>query len=195
MSRVICPSKVSPVVVFDTRTPIATRWLLVPPCTRNTTLLVAATMVGAGEVAMMVPDTSAPFATLVATTEISVTPSAPITGVKSTQQLKASKGVYVTVNEKDAYIKVASIDFGSKGATKFNASLAATAEGTTIELRIDSQTSDVVGTLKVKPTGAIDKWETQSCTVKGARGVHDLYLKFFGNGTPVMNVDWWKFEW
>jgi hypothetical protein len=23
---------------------------------------------------------------------------------------------------------------------------------------------------------------------------HDLYLKFFGNGTPVMNVDWWKFE-
>ena len=64
----------------------------------------------------------------------------------------------------------------------------------TITLRIDSETGDPIGTLKVKPTGALDKWETQSCKITGARGVHDLYLKFFGNGTPLMNVDWWKFE-
>ena len=30
--------------------------------------------------------------------------------------------------------------------------------------------------------------------ITGARGVQDVYLKFFGNGTPLMNVDWWKFE-
>jgi hypothetical protein len=46
----------------------------------------------------------------------------------------------------------------------------------------------------VQTAHALDKWEPQSCTVRGVRGVHDLYLKFFGNGTPVMNVDWWKFE-
>jgi hypothetical protein len=51
-----------------------------------------------------------------------------------------------------------------------------------------------VGSLKVKSTGALDKWETQSCKITGARGVHDLYLKFFGNGTPLLNLDWWKFE-
>ncbi len=40
----------------------------------------------------------------------------------------------------------------------------------------------------------LDKWETQFCTVTGAKGVHDLYLKFSGAGAPLMNVDWWKFQ-
>jgi arabinoxylan arabinofuranohydrolase len=102
--------------------------------------------------------------------------------------------VYVTITDNGAYIKIKGVDFGDKGATKFFAALAGTAEGATITLRLDSETGNAIGTLKVKPTGALDKWETQSCNVKGARGVHDLYLKFFGNGTPVMNVDWWKFE-
>jgi hypothetical protein len=30
--------------------------------------------------------------------------------------------------------------------------------------------------------------------VSGAKGVHDLYLKFTGNGSPLMNFDWWRFE-
>ena len=115
-------------------------------------------------------------------------------GVKTKARGGERPGVYVTVNDKDAYIKFASIDFGSKGAAKFNASLAATAEGNAIELRIDSPTSDVVGTLKVKPTGALDKWETQSAAVSGIKGIHDLYLKFTGSGAPLMNLDTWKFE-
>ncbi len=65
---------------------------------------------------------------------------------------------------------------------------------TTITLRLDSEVGIAIGTLKVKSTGALDKWEAQSCNIRGARGVHDLYLTFFGNGTPLMNVDWWKFE-
>jgi hypothetical protein len=67
-------------------------------------------------------------------------------------------------------------------------------DGTTIALRLDSETGKTIGTLKVKSTGALDKWETQTCNLNGARGVHDLYLKFFGNGSPLMNIDWWKFE-
>jgi hypothetical protein len=42
--------------------------------------------------------------------------------------------------------------------------------------------------------GDLDKRETQSCNIRGAWGVHDLYLTFFGKGAPSMNVDWWKFE-
>jgi len=37
-------------------------------------------------------------------------------------------------------------------------------------------------------------WETRSCKITGAKGAHDLYLEFFGDGMPLMNVDWWKFE-
>jgi hypothetical protein len=64
----------------------------------------------------------------------------------------------------------------------------------TITLRLDSETGRTIGTLKVKTTDGLDNWETQSCKITGAKGVHDLYLKFFGTGAPLVNVDWWKFE-
>jgi arabinoxylan arabinofuranohydrolase len=115
-------------------------------------------------------------------------------GVKTKARGEGKTGVYVTVNDADGYIKVASLDFGNKGTAKFLASLAATAEGNAIELRIDSVTSEVIGTLKVKPTGALEKWESQSTTVSGVKGIHDLYLKFTGSGAPLMNLDSWKFE-
>jgi len=74
------------------------------------------------------------------------------------------------------------------------ASVAAKTDGASITMRLDSEVGTSIGTLKVKSTGSLDKWEALSCNVTGAKGAHDLYLKFFGNGTPVMNVDWWKFE-
>jgi hypothetical protein len=114
-------------------------------------------------------------------------------GVKTLPRGGNQQGVYVNATENGAYIKIKGVDF-DKGATNFLASVAAAADGATITLRLDSETGNPIGTLKVKSTGALDKWETQSCKITGARGVHDLYLKFFGNGAPLMNVDWWKFE-
>ena len=115
-------------------------------------------------------------------------------GVKTKPRGGGQQGVYVTVNDNGSYIKIKGVDFGDQGATNFLASVATVTNGTTITLRLDSEVGTAIGTLKVKSTGAPDKWDTQSCKITGARGVHDLYLKFFGNGTPLMNVDWWKFE-
>jgi arabinoxylan arabinofuranohydrolase len=115
-------------------------------------------------------------------------------GVKTLPRGTDKKGVYVNVTENGAYIKIKGVDFGDKGTAKFTASLAAAAEGNTIVLRLDSEVGTPIGTLRVNPTGGPDQWTTQSCTITNARGVHDLYLKFFGGGTPLMNVDWWKFE-
>jgi hypothetical protein len=103
-------------------------------------------------------------------------------------------GVYVTDIHNGAYIRVCSVDFGDKGASKFLASVASATDGAAIELRLDGLSGELIGILKVKPTGALDKWKTQSCRVKGAKGVHDLYLKFTGNSSPLMNFDWWKFN-
>ena len=114
--------------------------------------------------------------------------------VKTNPRGEGKQGVYVNVAENGAYIKIMGVDFGDKGAAKFSANLAAAAQGNTIVLRLDSEVGTPIGTLKVNPTGAIDKYESQSCNITGAKGVHDLYLKFFGTGTPLMNVDWWKFE-
>ncbi len=115
-------------------------------------------------------------------------------GVKTKPRGGGQQGVYVNVTENGAYIKIKGVDFGDQGTAKFLASVAAVADGNTITMRLDSEVGAAIGTLKVKSTGALDKWETQSCNIKGARGVHDLYLTFFGDGTPLMNVDWWKFE-
>jgi len=115
-------------------------------------------------------------------------------GVKTRSRGGNAQGVYVNVTENGAYIKIKGVDFGDAGAANFLASVAAVDDGATITARIDSETGFAIGTLKVKSTGALDKWETQNCKISGAKGVHDLYLKFFGNGAPLMNVDWWRFE-
>jgi len=115
-------------------------------------------------------------------------------GVKTKPRAAGKPGVYVTVNDNDAYIKVASVDFGDKGPAKFLASLAAAADNGTIELHLDRPAGDLIGTIKVNPTGDLEKWDTQSSPIAGVKGVHDLYLKFTGGTTPLVNLDWWKFE-
>ena len=116
------------------------------------------------------------------------------TGVKTTNRGDGKLGVYVAANTNGAYIKLKGVDFGKQGAKKFIASVASAGAGNKIELRLDSETGPLVGTLKVKSTGTLDKWQTQSCSVKKVKGVHDLYLKFTGGVGPLLNFDWWKFE-
>ena len=115
-------------------------------------------------------------------------------GVKTTNRGGGKAGVYVTANTNGAYIKLKGVDFGGKAAGKFIASVATATKGGAIELRLDTEGGSLIGALKVKPTGAPDKWETQSCSVRGAKGVHDMYLKFTGDASPLMNFDLWKFE-
>lgn len=115
-------------------------------------------------------------------------------GVKTKPRGGEKQGVYVNVTNNGAYIKIKGVDFGDQGARRFIANMASETEGATLTLRLDTETGRAIGTLKVKPTGSQDKWEEQSCNINGVRGVHDLYLTFFGNGSALMNVDWWKFE-
>jgi hypothetical protein len=115
-------------------------------------------------------------------------------GIKTTNRDGGKAGVYVTATTNGAYIRLKGVDFGRKGAGNFIASVAGAGKGNAIELRLDSETGPLIGTLKIKPTGAANRWETQSCSVRGAVGVHDLYLKFTGEALPEMNFDWWKFQ-
>ena len=115
-------------------------------------------------------------------------------GIETEPRGGDKQGVYVNATANGAYIKIKGVDFGSRGATNFVASVAAAANGSSIALRLDSETGTTIGILKVNSTGGLDKWESQSCRIMGARGVHDLYLKFFGESSPVMKVDWWIFE-
>jgi len=101
-------------------------------------------------------------------------------------------GIDVTSINNGDYIKVKNVNFGS-GATSFDARVASSASGS-IELHLDSQTGTLLGTCAIAGTGGVQTWMTKSCTVTGATGVHDLFLKFTGGSGNLFNFNWWKFS-
>ena len=51
-----------------------------------------------------------------------------------------------------------------------------------------------MGTCAVTSTGGWQTWVTQSCSVSGATGIHNVYLVFTGGSGYLFNVDWWDFN-
>ncbi len=102
-------------------------------------------------------------------------------------------GIQVDSIHNGDYIKVKGVDFKS-GAKAFFARAASNTAGGNIELRLDGPTGTLIGTCSVSGTGGWQKWETKSCEISGATGIHDLFLKFTGGSGPLFNFNWWKFE-
>jgi MYXO-CTERM domain-containing protein len=99
-------------------------------------------------------------------------------------------GMNVTSIDDGDSIKVESVEFGT-GATSVDLRVAAEAAGGVIELRLDSTSGMVVGTCTVASTGGAEAWATQSCSVSGVTGKHDLFLRFTRGG---FKFNWWKFS-
>ena len=90
------------------------------------------------------------------------------------------------------YAVYRNIDFGT-GAINFQARVASATSGGNIEVRLDSLTGTLVGTCSVTGSGGWQTWATRSCTVSGATGVHDVYLKFTGVSDYLFNINWIQF--
>lgn len=91
------------------------------------------------------------------------------------------------------WIAVGNADFGTRGARTFKANVASTAGGK-IEVRLDSVTGKLVGTLNVPSTGGAQTWREIESTVSGATGVHNVYFVFTGNSSGnLFNFDYWQF--
>jgi hypothetical protein len=101
-------------------------------------------------------------------------------------------GMNVSNVENGDYIKVAEVDFGS-GAVSFDVRVASATSGGSIELRLDAESGQLIGTCAVTGTGDWQNWVTTSCAVTGATGKHDLYLVFTGEGGFLFNINWWQF--
>jgi arabinoxylan arabinofuranohydrolase len=106
---------------------------------------------------------------------------------------KGANGMYVTGIDSDDYSKVKGVDFG-KGAKEFIASVASSSPAALIELRLDSPTGKVVGTLKVERTENLENWVVQSCKVSRQPGIHDVYFVFQGTSNNTLRFDWWQFN-
>ncbi len=114
--------------------------------------------------------------------------------VKDMPESTGKKNMYIFDINDDEYIRLRGVDFGEKGAKLFSVMAAAAANaGCTITLRIDSKNGEVIGTVDVKSTGSVEKYRSFSGKVKGASGVHDLYL-CFGKAAGDVRLDWWTFK-
>ena len=113
-------------------------------------------------------------------------------GIKTARSDKV--GMHVTRITDLNYIKVDGVDFGSAGASTFTANLASGGAGGEIELHLDAANGLQIGRLQVSPTGGWDDWQSETTTVSGATGTHDLFLVFKGAGDdPLFNFDYWSF--
>lgn len=118
-------------------------------------------------------------------------------GLKTTpknQWVKTERNQLVTNIDEDEYIMVKGVDFG-KGAKSFTVSASCLLLGGSIELRIDAPDGKCIGNVGITCTK--DKFQEFTTNIKGAKGVHDLYLTFKGGKIQKKNLfvlDWWKFE-
>ena len=114
--------------------------------------------------------------------------------VKDMPESTGKKNMYIFDINDDEYIRLRGVDFGEKGAKQFAIVAAAAAQaGCTITLRLDSKSGDAIGTVDVKSTGSVEKYRSFSAKVKGATGVHDLYL-CFSKASGDVRLDWWTFK-
>lgn len=115
-----------------------------------------------------------------------------------TETCQASGGpVYnqdVTDIHNGDWVAVGNADFGTDGAKTLKANIASTVGGK-IEVRLDSVTGTLIGTLDVPNTGGTQTWKEVETTVSGATGVHNVFFVFTGSGSGnLFNFDYWQFS-
>jgi endo-1,4-beta-xylanase len=89
------------------------------------------------------------------------------------------------------YVTYSNVDFGTAGSTLFRARVASGSQSTTnIEVRLNSDTGTLLGTLYVNSTGGWNVYTESSTGINKVTGVNKIVLKFTG---PV-NLDWFTFS-
>jgi hypothetical protein len=113
--------------------------------------------------------------------------------VKDMPKSTGKRNMYIFDINDGEYIRLRGVDFG-KDAKQFSIVAAAAAQaGCTITLRLDSLDGGTIGTVDVKSTGSVDKYKAFNTKVKGASGVHDLYI-CFSKAQGDVRLDWWMFK-
>nr|WP_051421877.1 glycoside hydrolase family 43 protein [Cohnella panacarvi] len=126
-----------------------------------------------------------PYATVAAAT---IGWNAGISTVKVVDDKGRQSAIVSGIDDAD-WIALSKVDFGSKGAASFSASISGASEPASIDLRLDSRNGKSIGILEVSKTSGED-WYEFTTKVAGAVGVHDLYLVF--GGKPGQNLFKWK---
>jgi hypothetical protein len=96
------------------------------------------------------------------------------------------------------WLAYSGVDFGTGGATQFQARVASgAASGVSglVQVRLDSATAAPVGSFSIASTGGWQTWRTVPTSVSKVTGTHTVYLTF-SSGQPAdfVNVNWFTFS-
>jgi arabinoxylan arabinofuranohydrolase len=115
-------------------------------------------------------------------------------GIETDSCKDVGKGRMLTAINDDDWIKIAGVDFKT-GIGYFTARVASVLNGNSIELYLDNLDGKKIGTCAFESTSSLNNWLNKNCTITGASGVHDLYLKFKGgSGDNLFNFNYWQFS-
>ena len=71
--------------------------------------------------------------------------------------------------------------------------LAGKNSGCTLEVRLDTESGQLIGTIDIPQTGDWQEWETVSVNLDSTAGFHDVYFIFRTSGTWVASFNWFQF--
>lgn len=102
-------------------------------------------------------------------------------------------GYNMAGTKNDSYLMYANINL--TGAENINIRFATRTSGGTLEVRIDSPTGELLGTVDLPGTGNWQTWTTVSRTLLSKVGFYDLYLIFKTDETGyVGNINWLQLD-
>ena len=88
---------------------------------------------------------------------------------------------------------VYNLQFG-ENATAFEVRVSSdNTNGGNIEIRLDSLNGTLAGTCAVPLTGSWGTYSTRKCAVTEISGDHKIYLKFTGESSYLLNINWFRF--
>lgn len=85
------------------------------------------------------------------------------------------------------------IDFGN-GVDSVTVNVAPGSKGGTINFAIDQPWGPSIASVNVPGNGDGKQWITLSAKVNSVKGVHALWMRFWGEGTDFFRVDWFQFK-
>ncbi|UQZ34370.1 hypothetical protein C2I18_13085 [Paenibacillus sp. PK3_47] len=117
-----------------------------------------------------------------------------MSGIRRTSTTDVN-GAYHISGSNGSWAAYKQLDFGP-GTPDINLRMATANSGGTLELRMDSETGPLVGSLAVKSTGGWSAWSTITVPLTGANGIHDLYLLLKRPDTlGVASINWLEYQW
>ena len=96
---------------------------------------------------------------------------------------------------REYYTGYANVDFGSRGASEIELRVSTDKAGGFVEVRLDSPTGMLLGSVDLPHTGSWGSYATASGEIARIPGIHTVYLVYQkGDNDWVCNLNWFRFK-